>query len=151
MPDYKLGMNAKAYYGAEGAALAILTELTNVKDLTLSLEKGEADVTTRANSGWRATAGTLKEASVEFGMVWKPSDAGFQAIRNAFLNGTPVRLAILDGAKDAVGTEGLVGDFEITNFSREEPLEEAINVPVTAKLSNFDQWLEVASSSSSSA
>lgn len=45
--------------------------------MTLSLETGEADVTTRANSGWRATVGTLKEASVEFEMVWDTADAGF--------------------------------------------------------------------------
>ncbi len=149
MPDYKLGMDAKLYYGAEGAALAILTEMTNVKDLTVPMERGEADVTTRANSGWRATAATLREGTVEWEMVWKEADAGFIAVKNAFINGTPLRLAALTGAKDAVGTEGLVGDFEITNFSRSEPLEEAISVSVTAKLSLFSQWLDVESSSSS--
>lgn len=35
----------------------------------LNLEKGEADVTTRANNGWRATKGTLKEGSIEFEMA----------------------------------------------------------------------------------
>ena len=70
--DFQLGMNAKAYYGAADTPLVNLVELTNVKDVNLSLDAGEADVTTRANSGWRATAATLKEASAEFEMVWKP-------------------------------------------------------------------------------
>jgi hypothetical protein len=43
--------------------------------VTLNLEAGEAEVTTRANSGWRATVATLKEASVEFEMVWDTGDA----------------------------------------------------------------------------
>jgi hypothetical protein len=123
----KLGMEAKLYYGAAGATAA--TELTNVKDVTLNLESGEADVTTRGNSGWRATVGTLKTGSVEFEMIWDSDDAGFAAIKDAYFNNEPIALAILDGA----GGEGLDADFSITNFSRKEALEEAITVSVTAK------------------
>ena len=55
--------------------------------MTLSLEAGEADVTTRGNDGWRAIVATLKEASVEFEMVWDTGDAGFdeaRAVRSSF-------------------------------------------------------------------
>ena len=123
----KLGMEAKLYYGAAGATAT--TELTNVKDVTLNLESGEADVTTRGNSGWRATVGTLKTGSVEFEMIWDSADPGFAAIKDAYFNNEPIALAILDG----VGGEGLDADFSITNFSRKEALEEAITVSVTAK------------------
>ena len=123
----KLGLEAKLYYGVAGAAPT--TELTNVKDVTLNLEAGEADVTTRGNAGWRATVGTLKSGTVEFEMVWDTADAGFAAIKNAYFNNTPIALAILDGAAG----EGLEADFAITNFSRKEALEEAITVSVTAK------------------
>ncbi|MBK9126279.1 MAG: hypothetical protein IPM13_00545 [Phycisphaerales bacterium] len=75
MPSFILGMDAKLYYGTAGAAAATL--MGNVRNVTLNLEAGEADVTTRANSGWRATAPTLRECSVEFEMVWDPDDEGF--------------------------------------------------------------------------
>ena len=123
----KLGMEAKLYYGAAGTTAA--TELTNVKDVTLNLESGEADVTTRANAGWRATVGTLKTGSVEFEMIWDSDDLGFTAIKDAYFANTPIALAILDEA----GGEGLDADFSITSFSRKEALEEAITVSVTAK------------------
>jgi hypothetical protein len=123
----KLGMEAKLYYGAAGATAT--SELTNVKDVTLNLESGEADVTTRANAGWRATVGTLKTGSVEFEMIWDSDDAGFAAIKDAYFNNEPIALAILDEA----GGEGLDADFSITSFSRKEALEEAITVSVTAK------------------
>jgi|GEM_PF-202648 len=139
---FLIGMNAKAFYGAESAALSALTELTNVKDVSLSLESGEADVTTRANSGWRATASTLRECNAEFEMLWKPGDAGFQALKDAFLGGTNVRMAFLTGAMAGEDSEGPVGDFSITKFSRNEPLEEGVTVPVTAKLAVWDKWLE---------
>jgi len=75
--EFVLGMNAKLYYGAAGSSAS--TEMGNVKDVTLTLEAGEADVTTRANLGWRATAPTLRECTAEFEMVWDPTDAGFTA------------------------------------------------------------------------
>ena len=141
---YVLGMNAKIYHGTAGAALAALSEMSNVKDVTLSLEAGEADVTTRGNSGWRAKAPTLRECTVEFEMVWKPGDSGFEAMKDAYLGGTTVELAALDGAKSASGSQGPKGSFSITAFNRKEPLEEAISVSVTAKLDVWDQWVEVA-------
>ena len=128
----KTGMEAKLYYKVGGVAGAgDWVELTDIKDNTLNLEKGEADVTTRGNNGWKATVGTLKSGSVEFEMVWNPEDAGFAAISDAYFQDQVIGLAILDGAKET-GT-GLVADFAITNFSRKEPLEEAVTVSVTAK------------------
>ena len=145
--DFLLGMNAALYFGAaitgDGPTLpSTLTLVGNVKDVTLSMEAGEADITTRANKGWRATAPTLKEATLEFEMQWKPGDAAFTAIKNAYLSNGTVALAALTEPHDAQGSqaEGPVGNWSITNFSRNEPLEEAITVSVTAKLAKFDSW-----------
>jgi len=127
----KLGMDAVINYKDGGQdSLNSWIELTNVKDVTLSLETGEADVTTRANNGWRATAATLRDASVEFEMVWEPADAGFAVIKDAFLANGVIGFQILDGNPG----EGLQADFMITSFSRNEALEEAISVSVTAKV-----------------
>ncbi len=68
----------------------------------------------------------------------KPADAGFTAIKNAFLASGLIALKILDKA----GGQGPDGDFAITSFSRNEALEEAITVSVTAKLAVFRSWIE---------
>ena len=145
--DFLLGMNAALYFGAaitgDGPTLpSTLTLVGNVKDVTLNMEAGSADVTTRGNSGWRATAPTLREATLEFQMQWKGNDAAFAAIKTAYLTNSTVALAALTEAHDATGSqaEGPVGNWSITNFSREEALEEAIVVNVTAKLAKFDSW-----------
>ena len=133
----KLGLDAKLYYciaGIGGSPLWV--ELSNVKNVTLSLTKGEADVTTRANNGWKATAGTLKEGSIEFEMVWNTADAGFKAIKDAYFNNLPIGIAAMDGpitGPNSNGNQGLWADCMITDFSRDEPLEEALSVKVTAK------------------
>ena len=144
MATYVLGMNAGLYQGAAGeTAPSTMSEVDNVRDVTLTMEAGEADITTLANSGWRATAPTLRECTVEFQMVWKPGDTVFEAIKAAFLTAGTVALAVLDQKASVSGAQGPLGDFSITNFSRNEALEEAIVADVTAKLARFEEWHEV--------
>lgn len=151
-----LGMNCKLYrqttgtreaWPASGAA-PNLDEVTNVKDVTVNLETGQADTTTRAASGWRTTAATLKDGSVEFEMVWNTSDADFTAIQTAWSNSTSIAIAVLDGASDTAGTQGLWADFSVTNFTQSQPLEEAATASVTLKPANTDvapEWCTVGS------
>lgn len=126
-----LGWEGVLNYKVDGQGGAgAWVELTNVKNVTLNLEAGEADVTTRANNGWRATVPTLKDGTVEFEMVWDEADTGFTEIKDAFLGNEMIGLQVLTGATG----QGLQGDFAVTNFSRNEDLEEAMTVSVTMKL-----------------
>ena len=129
----KLGMEAKLYRNTGTYATPTWVEMLNVKDLTLNLEASEADVTTRGNAGWRATIAALKDGSIEFEMVWDTGDADFTAIKDAFFGNTSIEFAVMDGDVAGSGSQGLRATMAITNFSRNEPLEEAITVSVTAK------------------
>jgi len=140
----KLGIDAKLYFCAAGiGGTPTWTEINNVKNVTLDLKRAEADVTTRASGGWKATAPAMRQCTCEFEMVWNPSDSGFTAVKSAFLAGTLLEVAVLTGAKDAVGSQGPKGSFCITKFDRKESLEEAVTVAVTAKLSEFDEWVSI--------
>lgn len=142
----KLGMDAKLYRNTGTYATPTWNEVVNVKDVTLNLEAGEADVTTRGNAGWRANIATLKDASLEFEMVWDTADDDFTAIRTAFLSNGSVEFAVMDGDIETAGSQGLRATMSITNFSRSEPLEEAIKVSVTAKptyATNAPEWMTI--------
>lgn len=123
---FKLGIQAKLLYGSAGSQGS--TEAQNVKDLTLSLETGTADITTRAASGWRAKMATLKEGSLEFQVNYDTEDAFCTALISNFLAGSAMAFFVTDGS----GT-GLDADWTLTNCSIEQPLEEAISVSVTAE------------------
>ncbi len=146
----RLGLHAKLYRNSGTYASPTWDEIGNVKDVTLNLEAGEADVTTRANNGWKATAATLKDASIEFQMVWDTGDTDFLAIRDAYLNNTNIEVAAMDGAITGLGSsgsQGLRATCMVTSFTREEPLEEALTVSVTLKPSysgNAPSWMTVA-------
>ena len=138
LKEFRLGIKGKIYHGTAGSTGVPSKELSNVTDVTLTLDASEADVTTRDNDGFRATIAGLKECTIEFDMLYLPNDEGFKAIKNAWLKAEQIHLAALTSANG----EGPVGDFSITGFSRAEPLEEAIKYSVTAKLSQWEDWHE---------
>ena len=147
----KLGIDCKLYYSGTAVTEAgeysgISNEITVVKDVTLNLETGEADVTSRSNNGWRATRATLKEGSIEFEVLWDPEDAAFTALLDAWKNKAEIAMAAMDGAIDTAGSQGLAGNFTVTNFTRNEPLEEAVTVNVTLKPSSYTTWYTVSGS-----
>ena len=128
-----LGLDAKLYRNSGTYQSPNWVEVENVKDVTLGLSKSEADVTTRKNGGWRAILGALKEGVVNFEMLWDTADADFQAFLDAWLNDTAIEVLCLDGDVDTAGCEGLRATMSVTQFERQEPLEEAIKVSVTIK------------------
>ena len=83
-------------------------------------------LTQRSSTG--RPAATLKEASVEFEMIWDTADSGFTAIQQAYFGNSALSLFVSDGDGN-----GLDADFVVTSFSRSEPLEEALKVSVTCK------------------
>lgn len=134
-----LGLNAKAYINLSGTwENPVWTLVPNFRDITTNLETGEADVTDRGGGGWRLTAPTLFDGTVEGDMLWNPGDAVFEAIKDAFFARSTVDMVFLDGLITEAGNEGLRADYSITNFTRTEPLEEALAVTTSFKPSNTD-------------
>jgi predicted secreted protein len=126
---FNLGINAKLFLNT--------VEMKNVTDVTVTLDAGEVDVTTRDNDGFRATIGGLKECTIEFDMLDKSEDNSFDTIQSAWYNATSVNLKALSSTNGA----GPHGDFSITGFSRSEALEEAVKYSVTAKLTKWIAWI----------
>ena len=130
----KLGLDAKLFRGVAGTQGTI--EVTNVKDVSLSLESGEADVTTRKARGWKLSVATLKEASLEITILYDTEDEDFLAFKEAYFSNTPISLFVTDGDTTA---HGLDADFSVTGFTVDQPLEEAVTVKVTAKPTASDR------------
>lgn len=133
-----LGHKAKLYY-AVGGQMGSFNELTNVSDVTVNTTKELADATTRANQGWKAQVPTLRDLSIDFSMVWDENDAGFQAIRDAFLANAGDEEALL-GIKALVSETGggIKGDFAVSSFVRREALADVVRVDVTVTLTYSD-------------
>ena len=129
-----IGLDAKLFRGTAGTQGTI--EVTNVKDVSLRLESGEADVTTRKAKGWKLSVATLKEASLEITILYDTEDEDFLAFKTAYFTNTPLSLFVTDGDTTA---HGLDADFSVTGFTVDQPLEEAVTVKVTAKPTASDR------------
>ncbi len=145
----RLGLEAVLYRNTGTYNVPVLVKVDNVKDLTLNLEKGEADVTTRGNNGWKAMVGVLKDATIDFGMVWNTSDANFAAIRDSFMasdvTGATIEFFVMSADVDEADAEGLRASFMVSKFTKNEALEEAQSVDVTIRptfSTHAPEWVE---------
>lgn len=139
-----LSLNAKLYYNTGSYGSPTWTEISGVQNLTLSMEKSEANVSTRATS-WEQIAATLKKVSLEFSMPWEKSDTAQQALLDNFTAsaGASLEYLIVEGAYNTSGVEGLRASFDLTKFNIGQDLEGVLMVEVAgkpAKSSNAPAW-----------
>jgi len=128
----KTGNEAKLYRNAGTYDVPDWDEVSNVRDLTLGVEKGSTDASTRGAT-WRQYLTTLKDAAIDWQMLWDTDDADFSAFQDAFFNDSQVEIAIMDGDIDTAGSEGLRLTVDVMSFSRNEPLENSLSVDVSVK------------------
>ena len=143
---YVLGLNAKLY--RYDAAATTWHLIGNTRDLSLSLEKATADITTRGGDGWRQSVATLKDGSVSFQMVYDTEDANFTALQTAFMSSDAgdIKFMVLDGVRTVADVQGLEAHFTITGFNINQNLEEAMTVDVTmqtAYSSTAPAWVTI--------
>ena len=78
--------------------------------------------------------------------MWDTVDDDDIVIRDAFLATGAMEFAVLDGASNQSGAQGLRSPMAIMSFTRSEPPEAAIKVSVTAKPTYTTQaptWMTV--------
>lgn len=130
----KTGSDCIAYRNTGTYGTPVWNPWTNLRDLSLNLEMGDADASYRG-SNWKRTLATMKDGSVDAEMIHDPLVDDYNVIRDAFINKTVLDLAIADGAIATVGTQYFRADFQAFGFSRNEPLEDTVTVKVPLKIS----------------
>lgn len=124
--DFKLYLNVDDPYDNDPT----WEEVTNVRDLTRTLEKALADASIRGSS-FRLQVGTLKDFSIEFQMVYDPDDTHYARIEEAYFNDDDLEFAILDGAIGTDGSKGIRFQGQVSNFTTNEALEDVGLTDVT--------------------
>lgn len=114
---YKLGLDCTLTVDS--------VEIVNAKDVTLNIEAGDADVTTRAANGWRMHMPTLMDASIEFELLTGGADG--TKLASLFNSGETVDLVI------SGGNVSFTAKVVVTNFAGSQPLEDAESVSVTIR------------------
>ncbi len=114
---YKLGLDCTLTVDS--------VEIENAKDVTLNIEAGDADVTTRAAEGWRMHMPTLMDASIEFELLTGGADG--TKLATLFNSGAAVDVVV------GGGNVSFTAKMVVTNFGGSQPLEDAESVSVTLR------------------
>ena len=134
-----LGLDGVLYFGTtydEATVPLAWDEITNVRDLSLNLEKSDADVTTRGANGWKQIITALKDGTVEFEMIYDKTDTvGFAVLQAAFFAGTQVWCQVMDSVKGATvpDADGLQALMEVASIGQTQNLEDAQKVSISLK------------------
>lgn len=146
--DHKLYVQTtgtRAAWPGSGAAPNLL-EVTKIADLSFSGEAAVADASVRGGGSFRQSLPTLKDADVEFEMIYDSADTAVDFIQAAWLAGSVFGCAVLNGGSATAGSEGIWMDAVVTGFEWNQELEEVGKVAVTLKnaLSNVAlAWVTV--------
>ena len=169
---FVLGLDAKVYYippatsvlPGDGSFVARkaagfsadsvdLDEVCIVQDVTTNMTAGVADVSTRCSAGWREQVQTLRDGSPDTTILWQPGNTVFKHLLDAFLSNGTLAMAFLDSDKNPAllpsddAITGLYSDFMVTDFTRNEGLEEALTANLTFTLApsavGLPEWVYV--------
>ena len=125
----RLGGECKLYRNSGTYGSPTWNEITEIEDLSLPMTKGAGEFKTRG-SKWLKKKGGKIEAGIEWKHYYDPGDDDFPVLRDAFLNGTTVDLACVDGPIATTGTAGLRAVMEVLEFPIDEPLEDGASVAI---------------------
>ncbi len=143
----KVGLDGFAYRNTGTLLSPTWVLMTLVKDITTTLEKGMADLSSRGSGGWRWHKRTLKNFAPEISFIWDNADTNALAILAAFLTDAVVDLLILDNSYIVNGATGPRGQFEVESFPRSEQLEEGmmVNAKFALAYGSVPSWVTVGS------
>jgi hypothetical protein len=121
----RMSLEAKLYFGTAGSVAATLAN--NVRDLTMPLDPGKSDISSRASRIAVYGPGMI-EASLAWESNWSDNDAFVQALYAAAIAGTAVSLR----TKDFATGKGWDADFIITKADTKQPLKEGQKIDFEA-------------------
>tara|TARA_R100001463_G_scaffold2401_4_gene10149 strand:+ start:1080 stop:1529 length:450 start_codon:yes stop_codon:yes gene_type:complete len=129
------GFDGKLYYAATIAAPASATwvELTLARDVSTSMSADKADISDR-RSKFKQTCPAMIDVETTVTFTYVNSNAGLDALRDAFLARTPLQLAVMDGDISTSGSEGFVYACNVYSTDFAQPLNDGQTVSVTFSL-----------------
>lgn len=114
-----------AVWNADGTTLLAVS---GQQGLTINRSAEAIEVTSKDNDGWKSKIAGTKEWSIDNDGLYIPSDDCHKALSNAFENGEPVCLKVVNG-KTKTGMFG--GLAIITDYPVEAPYDDAMTYSLT--------------------
>lgn len=131
------GFNGKVYISTDGGTT--YNAIGEMKEAKLSIKQDDMNVTSFDSSGWSESIPGMKEWEVSTEGLYLYSNTGQDALYNALVNGSTIRLRLLP--KTGTGNKGYQGDAFIssweTNTAVDDPVSLSADFKGTGTLSTY--------------
>lgn len=135
---HKTGGDCKVYRNTNTNASPTLVEVPEFKDVTLSIQIDQADISDR-QSGYKKFWDAQKEVTLSGAITYRQGNSNFDALRAAALAGTAIQFYILDGDSTTSGNQGLKVYMKIFGFDSNQPLSEGVTYDLELKPTYFEE------------
>ena len=134
------GFSGQLFIGTAGNGASATSELQDARDVTINLNGETFEVSSRRSAPWKEFVSGWREWSVDIGSVHRNDQDTLDTLEAAYTGGTLISVRVIDGDGD-----GYYGDCYVTDFSREEPLSDAMARSITLQGSGAPTIVDVAS------
>jgi predicted secreted protein len=134
------GFNGQLFIGTQGNGATANQEVLDARDVTVNLTGETFETSSRRTAPWKAFISGWKEWSADFTLVHENDETVIDTLETAFIAGTVISVRLIDDDGD-----GYYGDCIVTNFTREEPLADAMGRSVTLQGTGAATVINVAS------
>lgn len=139
--DFKLYYDTDALTSADGST-GTFSLITIAQNVTRNVSRDQFEANTRASEFKQYLAG-LKDLTIETTLVYDADDDSYDDIKTAYDNDNEIAIADMDGLIATPGSKGIAGNFRVTQFQVEEPLDGPGTVSVTFSHSSYGHFYEV--------
>lgn len=121
------GYSALLYVSTDGGGT--YNKFGEAKDITLSIKRAAVDATSHDSAGWKESILGVAEWSAKTDALYVDGDAAQDAVRNALVNGTALKLRLLP--KTGAGLDKYEGSCMITDWELSGPNTDAAAISAT--------------------
>ncbi len=127
----KAGLKGKCYVRKTSSAEWNLLDL--VQDLTVEIGATEISIKNKGSAYDKYIKG-LRTLPVDFPLTYDPSNDGFKMLRDAEYKDEVLEFMSLDGSLKETGAFGFQGQFLVTKFKKNEPVDGEMTADVSLRL-----------------
>ena len=126
MPDGQAGFQGQMFIGSQGNGASASVEVTYAQDVTINFTDDTIETTSRESAPWKDRIAGLRDWSANFQALYQNTDTALDTLEAAFIAGTVLSVRFIDNDGD-----GYYGDCIVAEFTKEEPLADAMVRTVT--------------------
>lgn len=125
--NYQLGQTFKLYVDTAGVGNGTWALVGDVELVEEDPQKNTGVVKNR-DFGYEVEIGGQKTFRGVLRLTYNPGDTNLEALRDAYLDDSPIGIAIMNGAIATIGSEGWQLDALVKTFPRTQEIDNASSV-----------------------